>query len=349
VRGLSCPNCGGSLDVETGLRVVSCPYCRTPLLAVSEIGIRRFAIEPQIDSGRAREATRSWLGRGFKKDPRLPSEAGIREAFLCFIPFYRVEADCVGFALGTEERRRTVGSGKNRRVEVYEVDVERDVQRSYDRTYPAANVAEWGVQRIDLAGDPLVPFESDVLDRLGMVFPATGSESDVLAAALDEFKRSADPAAGLKRVRFRFLETLRERLSVVYYPLWIVRYRFRGRSYQTLVDAEDGSLAYGKAPGNDLYRAVMLIATSAAGAYLGTTVLQWMGGGTMPLLLAGAVALGLVFWGWKRFRYGGVVVEGTGIREEPGLGDALRSAGRIRSSRQLLETLRTGGLSGRQR
>ena len=339
VQGLSCPNCGGELDIETGLRVVTCGYCATPLLVTSELGVRRFVVEPQVDSGAARGKAGRWLKQGVEKDPRLRRHAEIGEAFLCFLPFFRVQAECVGFALGTEERRRTVGSGKNRRVETYEVDVERKVERDFDRTYPAVNVAEWGIQRIDLTGDPLVPFSEDVTSRQGMVFPVTVSESKIREAAIERFRRDSDPSAGLKRARFRFLETLRERLSVVYYPLWVIRYRFRGRSYQVLIDGEDGTMAYGKAPGNDLYRALMLVATEAVATFLGTTVLQLAGVDCGGMLVVGGLVGAVVLWGWKKFRYGGVVVEGTGVKRGRALADTLQTAGRLRSPQALLDTL----------
>ncbi len=333
VEGVSCPNCGGGLEVDTGLRVIECPYCETPFLVVSEPGVRRFAVEPRVEAERAREIARRWLGSGIAKDRRLRREARLAETFLCFLPFFRVEADAVGFALGTEERRRTVGSGKNRRTETYEVDVERRVEKSFDRTYPALNVAEWGIQRVDLRGDPLVPFEARALDALGMVFPPTGSEREVFAAALESFKRAAEPTSGLTRVRFRFLETLRERLTVIYYPLWVVRYRFQERSYQVLVDAEDGSLAYGKAPGNDLYRALALVATEAVLVYFITTATQAIGFHLPAFLLMGGIGLAIFWWGWRRFRYGGVVIEGTGAARADTLGRVVRGAARRRLAR----------------
>ena len=259
VEGLTCPNCGGTLDVASGLRVVFCEYCKTPLLAANEVGIRRFAVEPQIGAGRARAVAQQWLGHGMRKDPKLRRQARLAETFLCFLPFFRVRADCLGVALGTELRTRTVGSGKHRRTETYEVDVERKITKRHDRTYPAVDVSEWGVGRVNLVGDPLVPFDSGVLSRLGMVFEPTGSEQLVFERALAQFKQATDPAAGLERVRFEFLETMRERLSVIYYPVWVVRYHHRNRAYQILVDAEDASLAYGKAPGNDLFRAAVLV------------------------------------------------------------------------------------------
>ncbi|MGB3562823.1 MAG: hypothetical protein WBH85_05850 [Thermoanaerobaculia bacterium] len=336
VRGLTCPSCGGALDVAAGLRVVLCPYCETRLLVLSEIGIRRLAVEPQIETVRAREIVQRWLGSGWNKDSRLRREARVGEAFLSFLPFFRVEADCLGFALGTEERRRTVGSGKNRRTETYEVDVERAVQRSFDRTYPALNVAEWGLQWIDLHGDTLIPFDSSTLARQGMVFPPTLSESVVKESALEQFRKEAEPSTGLKRVRFRFLDSLRERLTVIYYPLWVVRYRFDDRSYQVLVDAQDGSLGFGKAPGNDLYRALMLVATQAITLFIGTTIIRLMGGSFGSLVFIGVPMLAVLLWGWKKFRYGGVVVEGTGIKKRPGLGRIVRSMARRRERDKLL-------------
>ncbi len=344
VRGLSCPNCGGALEVDAGLRVVTCPYCGTPLLAVSEIGVRRLAVEPRVEAARARELARAWLATGVSKEPKLRREAEIGEAFLSFLPFYRVEADCVGIALGTELRRRTTGVGKSRRVQTYEVDVERAVQTSFDRTYPALNVAEWGVRRVDLRGDPLVAFDSDALARRGMVFPPTGSEGAVLKSALEQFRREADPGRGLKRLRFKFLEVLRERLTVIYYPLWVVRYRFRDRSYQVLVDGEDGSIAYAKAPGNDFYRALMMVATQAAALYVGTTLLQVWRGGWEGLAVVGAGMLVLLAWGWKKFRYGGVVVEGTGTAEEPGLADSVRDLASARGRHAAMRDLVAGRL-----
>ncbi len=346
VEGLSCPSCGGALEVVTGLRVVTCPYCDKSLLATPEVGVRRWVVKPRLDLEKARETGRRWLSKGWSKDSRLRREAEIGETILCFLPFYRVEADCVGFALGTEERRRSRGSGSRRRVEVEEIDVERSVARSYDATFPALNVAEWGIQRIDLRGDQLVPYDRFALERHGMVFPPTGSETVVKKAAIEQFKLQSDPSGGLEKVRFRFLETLRERLSVIYYPLWIVRYRFRDRSYQLLVDAEDGTLAYGKSPGNDFYRAAMLVGSQALALFFGTTALQLVGGSPPGMLVIGAATVLALAWGWRHFRHGGVVVEGTGVDPELNLGEAWSTLTDGDTQEQILRDLMQGRLPG---
>lgn len=316
VQGLTCPSCGGSLEVAAGLRIVVCPYCETPLLALSEVGIRRWSVRPELEAPEAREVAKRWLSSGWNRDRRLRQQAKQGEAMLAFLPFFRLQADVLGVALGTEQRRRTVGSGKNRRTETYEVDVERTVEKSFDLTYPALDVGEWGVQKIDLRNDRLDLYEPERLKRLGMVFAPTGSEIEVREAALDRVVTSADPSRGLKEVRFKFLETLRERFSLIYYPLWILRYRFDDRSYQILVDAEDGSLVYGKAPGNDLYRALSMVLSQAAALFVATTLIRLIGVNMGGLAAVGAMALGAMWWGWRKFRHGGVVIEGSGVEGE---------------------------------
>ena len=67
-------------------------------------------------------------------------------------------------------------------------------------------------------------------------------------------------------------------LALVYYPLWVARYHYRHRSYQVVVDGYNGRVLYGKAPGNTLYRALMLVAGTAPGHLL---VRQWHGPGSV--------------------------------------------------------------------
>lgn len=311
--------------------MLQCPFCGTPELVLAERGLLRLAVEPAIDAQAAQAVARRWLGSGLNKHRRLRSEARIGEAFLCMLPFFRVRADVVGAALGTERRKRS--------KRTVDVDVERRVAKSFDRTYPALNVSEWGVQRVNLSGDQLVSWDPERFQKMGMVFSPTGSERDVKEGALSSFIAEADPANGLNKVRFHFVKTLRERMTIVYYPMWVVRYSFRGRSYQVLVDAQDGSVAFGKAPGNDLYRAAMLVATEALAMFVATTVWQFsdqhsMGG----ITFLGLFCLAVVAFGWRRFRYGGVVTEGTGIRDNNSFQSLVREL-RVGDSRETLRAI----------
>jgi hypothetical protein len=198
------------------------------------------------------------------------------------------------------------------------------VEQDVDLTMPAADMAEFGVHRVDLTGDEVVPLDEALLRARGMVFRPTRSLEEIGdqlgTRALEDAKRRHR----LDRVSFSWLTSVRRRAALLYYPLWVVRYGFRGRTYQVLVDAEDGGLAYGKAPGNHLYRAVSLVASCAAAAFVGTTVLQNAGvflrsdDGLTGLGVIGLALAGIVYWGYRQFRHGGVVEEGSGLAEGQG-------------------------------
>jgi hypothetical protein len=138
----------------------------------------------------------------------------------------------------------------------------------------------------------------------------------------------------LDRTTFSWLTSVRRRVNLVYYPLWVIRYGFRGKTYQVLVDAEDGSLAYGKAPGNHLWRAFCLVSSCAGACFVGTTLLQHMDvlfrsdDGLKALAVVGLVLAALVYWGYRQFRHGGVVEEGSGLdrpRQSQSLEGTVRS------------------------
>ena len=114
VEGLTCPNCGGTLEAHLGLRVIRVRFCQTRLLVVSQ-----DRLPPACGRAEAKrtEAHRSCSALADEVDGigiDAGGDAEFGEALLCFLPFYRVEADCIGIALGTEQRTRTVGSGKRR-------------------------------------------------------------------------------------------------------------------------------------------------------------------------------------------------------------------------------------------
>jgi hypothetical protein len=103
---------------------------------------------------------------------------------------------------------------------------------------------------------------------------------------------------------------------LVYYPLWVLRYLYRGRSFQVVVDGYSGQVLYGKAPGNTLYRAAILVGGMAIGALLAidgpalvwSLAAQTKGDSASGLFVAGLAVLvfgfGLMFAAYRTFRYG---------------------------------------------
>ena len=91
-------------------------------------------------------------------------------------------------------------------------------------------------------------------------------------AAEREFQEQLNRRASLDRLSQMFVRAFRRRLGLVYYPLWVLRYLYRGRSFQVVLDGYSGKVLYGKAPGNTIYRAAILVLSMAAGAFVAIDV-----------------------------------------------------------------------------
>lgn len=125
---------------------------------------------------------------------------------------------------------------------------------------------------------------------------------------LDQAKRSAD----IDEVMFQKLHTIGKKLSVVYYPLWVIRYKFKERDYQVVVDGLANKLLYGRAPGSTLFRVSMFIGSLMAGNLLLTTSLRYYSADSNDLLIVGAIAgIALIIFGFLKFRYGLINIPGV--------------------------------------
>jgi len=329
LTGLTCASCGGTVDVQEGRTNVECRYCETPQAIVGERGITRVMVLNRLDRSQAGEVVRGWLRKGIRKDPSLKKEARLLEVFLAWFPFVRSRLDAIGWILGIENRRRKRGN----KYETVKKPVEHTIEHSVDLTMPAADMAEFGVHRVNLAGDEVLPLDDELLRSRGMVFRPSRSLSEIGDRLKETAIRDAERTHRLDRVSFSWLTSVRRRIALVYYPMWVIRYGFRGRTYQVLVDAEDGSLAYGKAPGNHLWRAFCVVASCAGASFIGTTLLQHADvflrsdDGLKGIALVGLILAGLVYWGYHQFRHGGVVEEGTGLakgKDELGLSETVK-------------------------
>lgn len=317
LKGITCPACAGELDLREGIKTFNCKYCGTLLLTRGVEGVVKYFVPRKIQRNIAIQNMFNWLGKGLAKARGLKNQAKLDDAFLVYIPYWRVNADVIGWVFGKERRTQTV----NGRTTTYYVDVERKIQKTFDRTFAACDVAELGVRKVNLAGDEMRPVNFEELQSEGMMFNIISSEKEITDYAKQQFVEEAVNSVRVDQITFQHNDLVRPNVSIVYYPLWVVRYIFNGRTYQVVVDGEDGTVCYGKAPGNNLYRAVAGIFGTAIGSYLITffAIFGIVGDGDsleaalVVYVLAFVFGIIAIAWGYRKFRYGGEVEEGTGI------------------------------------
>lgn len=301
LTGLNCPRCGGIVPIPEGEAVVKCPYCELASLVSGEKGVRRYQVSARVTIEQAQAALQNFLKSSLSIAPGVRREARVNEAFQVFLPFWTGWGRALAWGFGQKQ----VGSGDKKRWEARE----RKVMRDMNWNTAACDVGEFGVTRISLEGRPLTAFDPEELHAAGMVFEPSGSAVEALAQAKAEFENQARQEIGLDRISQLFVHILRPRLGLVYYPLWILRYTYRGRIFQVVVDGYSGEVLFGKAPGSVAFRAAALVGGMAAGAFTAVTLPALIARNTdegelellLVLLIAGAV---MMLFAYRKYRYG---------------------------------------------
>jgi hypothetical protein len=317
LKGLTCPSCSGELEIREGIKTFNCKYCGTLLIAKGSDGALKFYVPNKLQRNIAIQNAFNWLDKGLAKARGLKANSKLDDAFLVYVPYWRVRADVIGWIFGKVKKTRTVGNT----TETYYEDVEKKILKSYDRTYAACDIAELGVRQVNLGGDQLLPVNFEALQTEGMLFNIVSSEEEITTSAEEDFIQNAKDVSGVDEITFEHHDLVRPSINIVYYPLWVVRYEYQDRTYQVVVGGDNGAICYGKAPGNNLYRAVTGIVGAAFGMYLATFfgIFGIVGGkssGKVALVIyifALIAGIACISWAYKKFRYGGEVEEGTGI------------------------------------
>jgi hypothetical protein len=304
LKGLNCPKCGGVVPIPEGQIIVQCPFCDLRSVVHGERGLSHYQVTCRVNRQQALAALSTFLGSNMAIAMDARKRGAISEAFVVYLPFWTSWGRAMAWAFGEKE----VGSQDHRHFETREVKIVDDMTWNG----AACDVGEFGVTEVTLTDQQMEPYNPDILHRVGLVFEPVGSETEARGAAFHSFEDRMRNKTGLDRISQLFLRIVRSRLGVVYYPLWVLRYQYRGRTFQVVVDGYTSKVLYGKAPGNTLYRAAVLVGGMALGSVIGLDVsalaLSATRGNNGNIIWGAIAALvfgfGMMWAAYRAFRYG---------------------------------------------
>ncbi|MEZ4518602.1 MAG: hypothetical protein R3C44_17875 [Chloroflexota bacterium] len=297
-QGLVCPNCSGVVPVTEGTRIVKCPYCGTHSLIQGDRGILRWQIDHKVDRNGAEKVWRDYLS-GMRKASDLRQSAQISEIILVYLPFWRVEATVAGWLFGRV--RSSEDSTKPAEFSIFE-------RMRWNEA--ALDVGDLAIHQVKMDRLDLKPMDSERLHAEAMVFDPIDSSTDALARAQQYFMQQTERKAKQKTTYYRNIQFLDPVMGLAYYPVWIVHYTYRQRTYQVVIDGVSAKVISGNAPGNTTYRAAVLVSALAAGTFVlvnGSILVVTSGiseDGCGLLFIPVIVGLFIILWGYRNFRYG---------------------------------------------
>ncbi len=300
--GLNCTACGGAISVAEGQNTVLCQYCGSALFVEGDRGVQTIAFRNKMSPQTAVGAAQSWWKRGFKaRDLRKIGK--ILEVYPIYLPFWRAMTRVAGWVCGYEERRHTDQKG---RVTVERIPKEVMVLQDYAFSEIACDPGDLGLRALrNFAGETsFADFE------MIPTFEATTSKDDALAHARNDALTRGKASARVPHVTFQKLHAFTKRLSLTYYPTWVVRYAYRDRMYMSTVDGVTGQVLSGRAPGDPLFQSLAVTAGTSIGG-LGAALGIIFAGEDLRIAAIGlAFGLAILYVTYRFFRHGSEIVEG---------------------------------------
>ena len=310
LRSVRCPQCVGPLGVTEGRQLVTCEHCGVRILVREHGGYSRWYFPTSIDKLRAVGVGSAWL----KRHPGLSDRARagkFLEATLLYAPIWEYRALVAGWEFGSKLRTQNilVGDEENERLDLQLVRQSVEEPRLSERRFyeAALDLSAIGATRPRITGREFaLPLLSGELEEGASLLEAAGTAAEIAESGRRSVLTPLDGDMGSGTRLF----PLRERVTLLYYPLWLLRYRCGNRLYEMTVDGRSGTIFSARAPAANTKRlsatvAQMAILAAVVAVFLHLRV-AWDIGRSTTVVVAVIVSLVVVMTAWQ-FRLQGEV------------------------------------------
>jgi hypothetical protein len=297
---VGCPSCGGTLPYAEGLRLLACDYCGSKACVVVPGALRRSFVEPLLDREQLdRVLTRTLSTPAFA--PGLAGGAREADARLLFLPFYEVSA----LRSVRNEARITKLGEPQTDTRMLLTGVRLFTPAIRDERFGLAAVEAPGLRGAESTAT-IRAFDVARLQRFGCAI-----DPDIpLGPLLGQLRTGGDEGRA---------DTLEETAQLLWYPVWQVLLTSAGNGYRLVVDAVEGRVLAGRAPGNNHLRSLLPVVSLAIVCWLLGRLLRLtvLGAGVpgdsadyslTPFMVIALLAAGVAAWvtareAWNSFRY----------------------------------------------
>ena len=253
--GVTCPSCGGSLRITEGQRSIQCEYCFSNLYIANPPGVKSFFLKPRITAGKAKLEALRWISK--KSNGRVKAKyTSVVEHKLVHVPFWRMRGRFIGWICGEEvklkkvETNTSTARGEIRRqvLKQESTPFSKFVSRNVDWSAPACVIKHLGMQGISMKASMLKweIFNHDFKTTMNIALP-TKSAKTAKRDALRHIINLAKPSgANIRASRFHLFGS---NLSIYYFPIYLLRYKFKDKIYIITIDGNNGNIIRAEVPG----------------------------------------------------------------------------------------------------
>jgi DNA-directed RNA polymerase subunit RPC12/RpoP len=240
VDEIKCPHCGAPIAFEPGEILATCKYCGFTI--VIETG-QTFSYEHSLllnkyDPVQVEEQARSWMREGFLKPSDLARKSKITEKQLVYLPFWVVSVEAKSSYKGIFERITPA------------VTKEGAIEKEYDWLVLARKGTEFPTRDYDVPLEGKIVYDFRRIEAFAQIFNSEVDKADAEEQAKAEIESNHRFLAqqDVDRIIEVKTEIKIEETVYLHAPLWFIKYDYRGKVYQLIVDGATGTVIKGDIP-----------------------------------------------------------------------------------------------------
>ena len=240
VEEIKCPHCGAPIAFEPGEILATCKYCG--YTAVVETG-QAFTFEHSLllnryDPSQVEEPIRSWMREGFIKPADLAKKSKLVDKQLIYLPFWVVSVEAKSSYKGIFERITPA------------VEKEGTIEKEYDWLVLARKATEFPTRDYEVPLEGKIPYDFRRIEGFARVLNSEMDKNGAEEQAKQEIENNHRFLAQQDVDKIIDMKTEVKIQETVYLhaPLWFVKYEYKGKDYQLIVDGATGTAIKGDIP-----------------------------------------------------------------------------------------------------
>jgi len=240
VKEINCSHCGAPISFEPGEIISTCKYCGYTV--VIETG-KAFTFEHSMlknkyDLTKIQEAIKSWMRGGFLKPRDLAKKSKVMEKTLMYLPFWVISVEAESDYKGIFERITppVVKEGK--------------IEKKYNWLVLARKATEFPTREYDVPLQGKIPYDFRQIESFAKVLNSEIDKNEAVELASQQVeghhrylvKQDVDRIIKMEN------EVKIDQIVYLHAPVWFVKYEYKGKIYQLLIDGATGTAIKGDIP-----------------------------------------------------------------------------------------------------
>jgi hypothetical protein len=240
VDEIKCSHCGAPIAFKPGEILATCKYCG--FTVVIETG-QTFTFEHSLllnnyDLAQIEEPIRTWMREGFLKPSDLAKRSKLVEKDLIYLPFWVVSVEAKSTYKGVFERI-TPAVVKNGKIE-----------KEYSWLVLARKATEFPTKEYNVPLEGKIPYDFRKIEGFAKVLNSEVDRDGAVEIAkqqIDAHHRFLVQQDVDKIIEFN-TEINVKQVVYLHSPIWFVKYEYKGKTYQLLIDGATGTAIKGDIP-----------------------------------------------------------------------------------------------------